>query len=746
MNIYNEDENLRQKNKNKIQLVAINYIRRGFSPLPVKFRGKNPVNREWQKLRIAEADVGQWFPDGPMNIGVLLGEASDGLVDVDIDQNEATTFAIAFLPPTGMVFGREGSRSSHRIYRVPAPSKPICRTSGSLGTIVELRSNGQFTVFPGSIHETGEEISFESDGEPANSTWEELALGITKIAIATIFFKSWIPGQRHFLSLAAAGFLLNAGWQKEEIADLISVVAERAGDEEIEDRLTAIQTTFDSVRSGKAISASSSLVNLIGEGPVKDFEKWLGIKQGPKHSAIQNTSLDLATDSGCADAFADEYQGQLIYSDAQTQWYQRKNKVFVPTSTEILQGLVKSYLQQQATMGFQMQSSMRALLGRGRINAVIELSRSKFWADYEIFNCNRIIVGDADGNIINLDSATPLNTGTDEIVTKKLGAPFVQSANCPTWKSFLEAVFDGDHDVIDFLQRAIGYSLSGSVAEQVLFILVGTGANGKSTFLRTIMQLMGDYGTSLPMQTLMEQKHGGNQTNDLASLHGKRFVSASEGEASQKFAESKMKLMTGGDRIICRNLYKDFFEYDPQFKLWLATNNLPSVSGSDEAIWRRIRVIEFPVSIAPEKQDRELATKLSGELSGILNWATAGYQGWRKIGLAPPAQVLNATKSYRTENDEITQWIEARCDVGDGFTSSMKDLFASYMEWCENSGVQYKSDTNFGRELSRKKFEPVRRGAGMFRRGIALKDAPSQFSVVSQFTTRAANADHVSMH
>ena len=223
---------------------------------------------------------------------------------------------------------------------------------------------------------------------------------------------------------------------------------------------------------------------------------------------------------------------------------------------------------------------------------------------------------------------------------------------------FLETIFDGDDELINFLQRSVGYSLSGSTSEQVLFILVGTGANGKSTFLRAMMHLMGDYGTTLPMQTLMEQPFGGGQTNDLASLLGKRFVTASEGEASQKLAESKIKWMTGGDRIKCRHLYKDFFEFDPQFKLWLATNNLPAVSGSDDAVWRRMMVVEFPISIPPEQQDKDLLGKLIAELPGILNWSLKGYRQWKEMGLCPPAQVLKATTSYRDENDVVQQWLK----------------------------------------------------------------------------------------
>ena len=173
----------------------------------------------------------------------------------------------------------------------------------------------------------------------------------------------------------------------------------------------------------------------------------------------------------------------------------------------------------------------------------------------------------------------------------------------------------------------MGYTLTGSVREQCLFILIGTGANGKSTFINTLQKLFGDYAASIPMQTLMEQRNGSAQTNDLAYLAGKRFVAATEGERGQRLAESKIKMMTGGDRISCRALYKDYFEFDPQFKLWLATNNLPTISGSDEAIWRRIKVIPFPVTIPDAERDRMLGDRLARELPGICRWAMQGLDG-----------------------------------------------------------------------------------------------------------------------
>ncbi len=224
------------------------------------------------------------------------------------------------------------------------------------------------------------------------------------------------------------------------------------------------------------------------------------------------------------------------------------------------------------------------------------------------------------------------------------------------------------------------------------------------------------------MQTLMEQSKFGNQTNDLASLVGKRLVVASEGERDQTLAENKIKLMTGGDRIKCRHLYQDYFEFTPVFKLWLATNNFPSISGSDDAIWRRLRIIDFPVSIPPEEQNPDLAKNLLAELPGILNWALAGHRIWKQEGLQIPDSVTSSTKNYRNENDVIGQWLNSCCIVGMGGVTPMAGLYASYASWCVKSGFEPMSNEAFGKELTRKGFENVKGRDGNKRKGIILLD------------------------
>ena len=251
---------------------------------------------------------------------------------------------------------------------------------------------------------------------------------------------------------------------------------------------------------------------------------------------------------------------------------------FEPVSPAIVQGLTKEFLQEQVekvTAGPIAHSPLKSCLTRTRINAVIELFRSQLHVRFNSLDDNRDLAGCSDGYILDLNTGSMIGDGLNSIVTKKLGTIFTEGATCSEWTKFLRQVFNDDAERIAFIQRAVGYSLTGSIAEQCMFILTGSGANGKSTFLRVLQQLLGDYAGTIPMQGLMEQKYG-SQTNDLAHLFGKRLAVASEGENGQRLAESKIKTMTGGDRISCRPLYGNLFEYVPEFKLWLGTNELPT--------------------------------------------------------------------------------------------------------------------------------------------------------------------------
>jgi putative DNA primase/helicase len=264
---------------------------------------------------------------------------------------------------------------------------------------------------------------------------------------------------------------------------------------------------------------------------------------------------------------------------------------------------------------------------------------------------------DQDPWLFNVENGTiDLKTGElrpherGALITKLAPVQYDREAECPTWWKFLMRIFNGNLALIEFLQKAVGYALTGSTREQCLFFLHGLGANGKSTLLEIIHTLLGDYAHRTSSETFLIKKSGGIP-NDVAALRGARLVGAVEVESGRRLAEVLIKEMTGGDRISARFLHAEWFDFKPEFKIFLAANHKPVIRGTDHAIWRRIHLIPFNVQIPKPEQDRDLPEKLKAELPGILNWALEGCQMWQLYGLEPPAEVQAATQDYREEMD-----------------------------------------------------------------------------------------------
>lgn len=269
-----------------------------------------------------------------------------------------------------------------------------------------------------------------------------------------------------------------------------------------------------------------------------------------------------------------------------------------------------------------------------------------------------------------------------------------------------------NQELISFLQRSVGYSLTGDTSEQCLFILHGSGANGKSTFLQTIASILGDYAMSTPTETLLVKPRGAIPS-DVARLKGARFVTASEAEAEQRLAESLIKRMTGGvDSISVRFLYQEWFDLEPTHKIFLGTNHKPLITGSDNAIWRRIRLVPFEVTIPEPERDKNLFQKLKNEAEGIFAWAVQGCILWRKHGLEEPEEVRAATDNYREEMDTQAEFIKDRCVVRADVKISRKDLFDAYTAWCQENGQTQVNNKSFVAGMRDRGFMDCRTGKG----------------------------------
>ncbi|MET2547984.1 phage/plasmid primase, P4 family [Ralstonia pseudosolanacearum] len=324
------------------------------------------------------------------------------------------------------------------------------------------------------------------------------------------------------------------------------------------------------------------------------------------------------------------------------------------------------------------------------------------------------------GGVVDLRTGRQRPHDRDDRMTKITTA--TPGGDCPTWRQFLAEVTGGDAELQAYLQRMAGYALTGSTQEHALFFLYGTGANGKSVFLNTLSTILGDYAANAAMDTFMETRTDRHPT-DMAGLRGARFVAAIETEQGRRWAESKVKNLTGGDKISARFMRQDFFEFFPQFKLFVAGNHKPAIRNIDEAMKRRLHLIPFTITVPPERRDKHLQQKLLAERDGILAWAVQGCLDWQRLGrLDPPQQVLDATEEYFEAEDALGRWLDERCVREANAKSLTAELFNDWKQWAEAAGEFAGSQKRFADLLLTRGVEKWRNTAGLRGfRGIGLK-------------------------
>lgn len=310
----------------------------------------------------------------------------------------------------------------------------------------------------------------------------------------------------------------------------------------------------------------------------------------------------------------------------------------------------------------------------------------------------------------------------DARMTRCAPVQYDPDARAPQWEAFLETVVP-DPSVRAFLKRFAGYCLTGETSEQVMLVLYGTGANGKSTMIETLGDVMGDYRESVPIGTFLhDDRGGGDATPDIAKLPGARLVLTSEPEVGDRLSESRVKTITGGERISARHLFQDMFEFMPQFKLVICVNTRPQVRGADEGIWRRLLMVPFETVVPPDQRDKHLRQKLMAEASGILNWALDGWREWADIGLAVPDPVRKATQAYRSDSDSVAAFLDDCCRRIEGATTASKMLYEAYQFYMrEDQGGEPVNSNRFGRALSDKGFQKEKAGT-IFYKGVEILD------------------------
>jgi len=439
------------------------------------------------------------------------------------------------------------------------------------------------------------------------------------------------------------------------------------------------------------------------------------------------------TDWGRAQIFADEHRNLVKYSHAMSSWYVWDGKRWkqdtngtiyqcAKNTIKNMYGLVlpniddydkkKMFLKQLVRS--ENQHALKAMLESASNEPDIPIDVLDFDSQKGLIN--------VENGIVDLRTGDLLPHEKHYLMTKMLDLEYTNEATCDKWKKFLNETFEGDADLIDFIKRFLGYCLTGYTDEQIFCIFYGHGSNGKGTLIDTIMNVMGEYAKTTEPETIIKKKYERSSTNDLADLWGARFVTTSETESYQELDEGRIKRITGQDAIKCRFLYKDLFEYFPEYKLVLLTNHEPIIKSQDYSIWRRVLKIPFNVKRPKELWNLNLRTELLEEREGIFRWLVDGAVAWHKDGLKIPESVMIATNEYKEELDVIGDFLEMCTVNGDDLVVRNVDIYKCYEQWCIGTNNKQFASNTFSRALIERDYKSIKISGIRGKKGLDLKE------------------------
>jgi putative DNA primase/helicase len=436
----------------------------------------------------------------------------------------------------------------------------------------------------------------------------------------------------------------------------------------------------------------------------------------------QDHADDLVTEDSVALAFAERYRDTLRFDHDLGKWFCWTGQVWQCERTKLAfswaRELVRAMAEDQKT-------KVRAVASKTSFASGVERfaqTDRAFAVTSEIWDRDLYLLGTPTGTV-DLRTGELRPARAEDFISKHTAVAPTEIADCPLWLRFLWEATAGDKELIAFLQQFCGYALTGDTKEHVLLFVYGLGGNGKGVFQNTVGDILGDYRRTAAMETFTAS-HSDRHPTDLAMLRGARLVTASETEDGRAWAESRIKQITGGDKISARFMRQDFFEFKPQFKLLLIGNHKPTLRNVDDAARRRFNIVPFVHK--PPVRDPDLEHKLRAEWPAILRWMIDGCLAWQRDGLMRPAVVLEATEEYFTEQDAIRQWVEERCETTKSTAADTStNLFTSWSEWATANGEKPGSVRWFTQALARLGFKRSRNSKARGFLGIEAKPEPA---------------------
>ena len=694
----------------------------GWMVFPLIPREKRPLTPHGFKDAVTSVEqIEVWWSEWPdANVGVATGQVS-GVVVLDVDPPEGEESLARLLEQHGSLPSTlEAITGRGRQLFFAVPDFPVKNSAGKLGEGLEVRGDGGYVVVPPSVH-------------PNSRTYQWVDPNV-----APAVMPQWLQDLLR-PPLAPAQVAANAvPWSDaddERVADELAAAVARV-------RTAPVGTRNDELnrqafglfrRVGAGVLDGDAVTHELVEAALE-----VGLETGEIARTLASAATGalkypwdgrqrMRTDLGNAERLVDRHGTDLRYCHAwkswlawdDTRWARDRTAEVVRRMKDTVRAIYTEVEQQgdEKTRAATTEWWLASEDGR-RITEGIKLASS---------DAAMVVTPDdldADPWLLNcMNGTVDLRTGElraherGDLLTRRSPVAYDPDACSEAWETFLDTATEGDEDMIGFLQRAAGYSLTGATSEEVLFFLYGPGASGKSTFVEALRGALGGgldgLSTTADFETFLKRQFGGSPRNDLARLDGARAVFSSEVEDGKELAEGVVKALTGGDTVTARFLYREFFEFQPTFKLWLVANHRPAVSADDDAMWRRIRVLPFTHVVAPADRDPKLKAMLKDPERGgpaVLRWAVEGCLAWQRDGLGVPPAVEEATRAYRGDMDQLRGFVGEIVEAAPGHWISSADIRDAYVSWAREMDLDPMSQKRLAERLKEIGGERVRRG------------------------------------
>lgn len=712
----------------KVQLVdaalaALAYARQGWRVFPCNVNKSPKTKNGFKDATSDEQTIQQWWRKTPASsIGIATGLAS-GLLVLDVDfpdgPDSLAKLEEEYGPLPATLEQRTGSGGRHLFFKKPI-GITIKNSAGKIGPNLDIRCEGGYVIVPPSRGwnsktgcGTGTHYEWVNDLPIAEAPgWLIDMLRGDKKPERKVKERPATPG-----TVTSSAYGLAA--LEKEIA-ILTVTPEGKRNDQLN---KSVYVLAQLVAGGELDheSVESELLSVAISIGLPEEEARATIQSGfdagfkePRAAPATSNSYHL-TELGNAERFRDQHGDVVRYDSTRNKWIYYDGKRWKVGAGDMVRRMAHKtakdlYVLAAQTTDNDMAQKIAKWAGQScksasitamlkEATALLAIDSAILDAEPWLFNCGNCT--------INLLTGETHKHRKEDWLTRLSPVDYDPDAKAPIFQKVLNTCFAGKQDLIDFLQRFAGYSLSGSIKEQCIFIWWGSGANGKSTILNALAEASGDYAQTTRPETLMVKK-GDGIPSDLAKLKGARLVTAAEAEDGHRLAESQIKQMTGGEKLQARALYQDWFEYIPEFKIVLCTNHRPIIRGDDHAIWRRIRLVPFTVTIPEKDRDKDLPEKLKAELPGILAWMVAGAAEWMKNGLGMPTEVKEATDSYQSEQSVIQIFLDSCCIIKPDEIVESQVLFQAFDSWRTSEGHRKITQTKLGRMLSDLGFEKSR--------------------------------------